>query len=75
MKIEVEVSDADVEFLKKTLKIDTCKFAENLVCMIIAGLKEVALAKKAGVTIATDIIQTMGAKLAKDLYEASKAKE
>ena len=59
-KIEVEVEEEDIEFLRGALKVDVRVLVQELANVLVKGLKELQLAHQAGVPISEEAVRKVG---------------
>lgn len=71
-KIEVEVEEEDIEFLKAALKVDVRVLIQELTNVLVKGLKELHLAHQAGVPINEQEVRELGVKTGKAVMEKAK---
>ena len=75
VKITVEIPDEDAEIVAKGMNVDVQKLVESTVQNIVAGLKEVLIAKKAGIPLTMEDAHAAGLALGKNALETSRKKD
>lgn len=71
VKIEVEISDDDANFLEDAYNLDIEKLIKNMVKTSVENLKQIATLHKAGVKLDLKKIQEVGLQKGKEVFDSS----